>query len=153
MLISAWERIASIFLYLIPWSQAIPFGNILFNQYPFLQIIIIPTIPIKIIQTLIPFGNLLLFLIIFFGVIRNEKLAYFIRFNALQSLLLNIGIILFSFIFQIFLNPFYQSLFVRTLTTTVFVSILSIITFSISECIKGKEPDLPGISTSVRMQL
>ena len=55
------------------------------------------SVPIIIIERSIPFGNLLLFLAIFIGLVRNNKVSYFIRFNALQSLLINIGIIIINF--------------------------------------------------------
>ena len=93
-------RILGILLYMIPWSDSIMFGNHLYIKYPFVQIIQIPAIPIIIIERSIPFGSLLLFLAIFLGLVRNSKVSYFLRFNALQSLLINIGIIILSFIFD-----------------------------------------------------
>ena len=36
---------------------------------------------------------------------------------------------------------------------TVVVAVLAILLFSLVECLRGREPDLPGISQAVRMQL
>ena len=99
-------KILGIILYMVPWADSLTFGNHLYIKYPFTQIIQIPAIPIIIIERSIPFGNLLLFLGIFIGIVRNNKVSYFLRFNALQSLLINIGIIIINFIFQIFFSPF-----------------------------------------------
>ena len=41
----------------------------------------------------------------------------------------------------------------RTLTSTVLVAMLAIVIFALIECLRGREPDLPGISQAVRMQL
>ena len=147
------ERILGILLYLIPWADCLKFGNHLFTKYPFTQIIQIPAIPIIIIERLIPFGNFLLFLLIFIGLVRNSKVSYFLRFNALQSLLINIGIIIVSFIFDILFNPFGNSLIIRTFSSTVLISLFSIITYCVWSCTQGNEPNLPGISQATKIQL
>ena len=146
-------KILGILLYMIPWSDCLTFGNHLYLKYPFTQIIQIPAIPIIIIERSLPFGNLLLFLAIFIGLVRNNKVSYFLRFNALQSLLINIGIIIISFIFQIFFNPFGNTLIIRTFSSTLLISILSIIIYCVWSCTQGNEPDLPVISQATKMQL
>ena len=146
-------KILGIILYMVPWADSLTFGNHLYIKYPFTQIIQIPAIPIIIIERSIPFGNLLLFLGIFIGIVRNNKVSYFLRFNALQSLLINIGIIIINFIFQIFFSPFGNSLIIRTFSSTLLISIFSIITFCIWSCTQGNEPNLPVISEATKMQL
>ena len=76
-------KILGILLYMIPWADSLVFGNHLYLKYPITQIIQIPAIPIIILERSIPFGNLLLFLAIFIGLVRNNKTSYFVRFNAL----------------------------------------------------------------------
>ena len=147
------EKILGVLLYMIPWSDSLSFGNHLYIKYPFSQIIQIPAIPIIIIESSIPFGNLLLFLAIFIGLVRNNKVSYFLRFNALQSLLINIGIIIISFIFQIFFSPFGNSLIIRTFSSTLLISIFSMIIYCVWCCTQGNEPNLQGISEATKMQL
>tara|TARA_B100000965_G_scaffold197430_1_gene164863 strand:- start:18 stop:476 length:459 start_codon:yes stop_codon:yes gene_type:complete len=146
-------KILGILLYMIPWSDSLMFGNHLYLKYPFTQIIQIPALPIILIERSLPFGNLLLFLAIFIGLVRNTKVSYFLRFNALQSLLLNIGIIILSFIFEILFSPFENSLIIRTFSSTFLISLLSIIAYCVWSCTQGNEPDLPGISQATKMQL
>ena len=146
-------RLLGVLLYMIPWSDSLRFGNHLFIKYPFTQIIQVPAIPIILIERSIPFGNLLLFLAIFIGLIRNNKVSYFLRFNALQSLLINIGIIIASFIFEIIFSPFANSLIIRTLSSSLLISIFLMIIYSVWSCTQGNEPNLPGISQAAKMQL
>ena len=146
-------RLLGILLYMIPWSDSIPFGNHLYIKYPFIQIIQIPAIPIILIERSIPFGSFLLFLAIFLGLVRNSKVSYFLRFNALQSLLINIGIIIVSFIFEIIFSPFLNSLIIRTLSSTLLISLFSVIVYCVWSCTQGNEPNLPGISKATKMQL
>ena len=146
-------KILGIILYMIPWVDSLKFGNHLYIKYPFTQIIQIPAIPIILIERSIPFGNLLLFLAIYIGLIRNSKISYFLRFNALQSLLINIGIIIVSFVFEILFSPFLDSLIIRTFSSTLFISLFSMIFYCVWSCTQGKEPDLPIISEAAKMQL
>tara|TARA_Y100001968_G_C19213962_1_gene646199 strand:+ start:411 stop:869 length:459 start_codon:yes stop_codon:yes gene_type:complete len=146
-------KLLGVLLYLIPWADSLTFGNHLYLKYPFIQIIQIPAIPIILIERSIPFGNLLLFLGIFIGLVRNNKVSYFLRFNALQALLINICIIIIGFIFQIFFGPFENTLIIRTFSSTLLISVFSIITYCVWCCLKGNEPNLPGISNATKMQL
>ena len=146
-------KLLGILLYMIPWADCLSFGNHLYLKYPITQLVQIPAIPIIIIERSIPFGNLLLFLAIFLGLVRNNKVSYFLRYNALQSLLMNIGIIILNFIFQIFFNPFGESLIIRTFSSTLLISLFSIISYCVWSCTQGNEPNLPGISQATKMQL
>ena len=146
-------RLLGVLLYMIPWSDSLTFGNHLYIKYPFIQIIQIPAIPIILIERSIPFGSLLLFLAIFLGLVRNSKVSYFLRFNALQSLIINIGIIIVSFILEIIFSPFANSLIVRTISSTFLISLFSVIVYCVWSCTQGNEPNLPGISQATKMQL
>ena len=146
-------KILGVLLYMIPWADCLTFGNHLYVKYPFTQIIQIPAIPIILIERSIPFGNLLLFLAIFIGLVRNTKISYFLRFNALQSLLINIGIIIVNFIFEIIFSPFLNSLIIRTFSSTLLFSLFAVIIYCVWSCTQGNEPDLPIISEATKMQL
>ena len=147
------SKILGVLLYMIPWADCLTFGNHLYVKYPFTQIIQIPAIPIILIERSIPFGNLLLFLAIFIGLVRNTKISYFLRFNALQSLLINIGIIIVNFIFEIIFSPFLNSLIIRTFSSTLLFSLFAVIVYCVWSCTQGNEPDLPIISDATKMQL
>ncbi len=153
MIIPLWQKAIGILIYMLPWSHALPFGKYLFIDFPFIQWLAIPALPIIMIIRGIPFGNLLLFFVLFLAVIRNPKIPYFLRFNTLQALLIDIALVLINYAFQIIIEPLGEVLFVRTLFSTVFIAILTVVIFAFSECLQGKEPDLPGVSEAVRMQL
>ena len=153
MLIPLWQKFIGILIYMLPWSDAIPFGRHLFQDFPFLQWLALPALPIIFIEQSIPFGSLLLFFLLFLLIARNPKIPYFLRFNTLQALLIDIGVILINYGFQIIIEPFGSGIIVSTLSSTVLVGILAIVIFAFGECLQGKEPDLPGISEAVRMQL
>ena len=156
MEIPVWQRVVGPLVYLLPWSDAIPFGGPLFQQYPWMQWFTLPVLPLALLERSVPFGlgGLLLFFVLFLAVVRNPNVPYFLRFNTLQALLPDIVIVVLSFAFGILLQPIAGgSLLLSTLSSTVVVAVLAILLFALVECWRGREPDLPGISQAVRMQL
>ncbi len=143
---------------MLPWSDAIPFGKNLLAQVPVvvLRALLLPAMPIWIVQNAIPLklGSLVLFLVLFLAVVRNPNVPYFLRFNTLQALLLSIILSLLGLVFfEILQKPLEGTLIFNTLATTVLVAVFAIVIFALIECLRGREPDLPGISQAVRMQL
>ena len=139
------QRLSSVFLYTLPLKASIPFGYYLFYKYSFLKILLLLTLPIAIIEKSLPFGNFLLFIILFAGLARNPNVPYFVRYNACQALLIDIALIIISYLLRIF--PLVE------LGSIIFIFILCIFIYSISQCIYGVEPEIPLISQSVRMQI
>ena len=123
----------------------LPFGSILFYKFAYLKIIFYITLPIAIIENSLPFGSLLLFLILFAGVVRNPNVPYFVRFNGCQALLLDIALILFSYLLTIVPRA-ELGLFLFILTLAIFI-------FCLIQCISGIEPEIPLISKSARIQI
>ena len=157
MEIPLWQRVIAPLVYLLPWSDAIPFGlgmDGVFNQVPLLQLLIVPAVPFIQLNRGVPFGGLLLFFVLFLAVVRNPKVPYFLRFNTLQALMTDIVLIVLSFGFSILLQPLASgSLLIGTLSSTIVIAVLAILVFALVECLRGREPDLPGISQAARMQL
>ena len=139
------QRLSSVFMYTLPLKASLPFGSYLFYKYSFLKILLYLTFPIALIENSLPFGSFLLFIILFVGLVRNPKVPYFIKFNACQALLIDIALIIISYILRIF--PIVE------LGSLVFIFTLCIFIYSIFQCIYGVEPEIPLISKSVRMQI
>ena len=139
------QRLSSVFFYTLPLKAALPFGYYLFYKFSFLKLLLYLTFPVEIIERSLPFGGLLFFLILFAGVVRNPNVPYFARYNACQALLLDIALIIITYLLRI--------LPVVEFGLIVFVFTLCIFLFSIFQCINGVEPEIPFISKSVRMQI
>ena len=135
-------------------KASIPFGDHLFAKYYFLKVLIFYlTLPINFIEGILKIGGLgsfsglVIFFALFAGVVRNPKVPYFVRFNACQALLLNISLLIITYILGIFSLP------LPALISIIFISSFSIFIFSVFQCIYGIEPEIPLISKSVRMQI
>ena len=151
--IPIWQRLLALLAYLLPWSDALPFGRALYALFPWLAWLQLPALPLVLLQQSLPFAGFLLFLVLFLVVVRNPKVPYFLRFNVLQAILIDILIVVLGLIFNVLLTPLGDSLVLRTLNNTVFIGCLAVVLFSLLQCLRGREPDLPTLSEAVRMQL
>ena len=154
-----YQRLSSVFLYTLPLKASIPFGYYLFSKYSFLNILKFIIFPVAIIEDSLPLGGLLFFLILFVGLVRNPNVPYFVRYNACQALLIDIALIIISYLLGILsyllrississLGPI-----ISLLGSIIFIFTLCIFIYSIYQCIYGVEPEIPLISKSVRMQI
>ena len=146
------QRLSSIFLYTLPLKASIPFGYDLFSKYSYLNVLKIISFPVAIIEESIPLGGLLFFVILFAGLVRNPNVPYSIRYNACQAILLDISLIIISYLLRI-LSISSLDTFVSVLSSIIFIFTLCIFIYSIYQCINGVEPEIPLISKSVRMQI
>jgi hypothetical protein len=148
-----WQRLLAAAAYLLPWSDAIPFGRSLFGLFPFLQWLSVPALPVAMLQQMVPFGGLVLFLALYLAVVRNSQVPYPIRFNVLQAILIDIVLVLVSLAFNLLINPLGSGFALRTLSNSVFLGTLVVVLFGVVQNLRGKDADLPTISEAVRMQL
>ena len=148
-----WQRLLALLPYLLPWSDGLPFGRSLYSLFPALQWLSLPALPLVVVQQAVPFGGFLLFLVLFLAVVRNPRVPGFIRFNALQAILLDIVLIVLSLAFNLVLAPLGGNFAVRTLANTVFLGTLLLVLFAVVESLRGREAEVPSLSQAVRMQL
>ena len=159
--IPPWQRALGLAMYLLPWGDALVFSRPFFGLGlvpPSVQTaLILPALPLNWISSLLPFGlgSILLFLGLFFAVVRNPQVPYFLRFNALQAILVDIVLIVAGYGLTIFgCRPATMgSLACDTLSNTLFLGSLLLVIFAFVECIRGREPELPSLSDAVRLQL
>ena len=139
------QRAISVIFYTLPLKASLPFGYYLFYKFSFFKVLLLVIFPVAIIESSLPYGGLLFFIILFAGVVRNPNVPYFVRYNACQALLLDIALIIISYLLRILPLVEFGSI--------VFIFILSVFIFSIFQCLNGVEPEIPFISKSVRMQI
>jgi uncharacterized membrane protein len=120
--------------------------------FPALQWLGLPALPVALIEQVVPFGGLVLFLVLYLAVVRNARVPYLIRFNVLQAILVDIVVVLVALAFQVLqLNAL--DFVGKTLSNTVFLGILVLVAFAVIQNLRGKDADIPSLSEAVRMQL
>lgn len=150
------DRIFGSLLYLLPLMDAlITYGFTgFFSQFPELRFLLTPFLPLIQVYVSIlsigggfSLGGLLIFLGLFFLVVRNERISHFIRFNAMQSIIIGIVMSIFGIIWQFALSPIFGgSLIESTLYNVVFLGVLAATGYSIVQSVLGRYPEIPTLS-------
>lgn len=147
------ERIFASLPYFLPLISSLAFAASFFKEFPAVAQVLIPLLtPILLIYGIIPFPSLIIFFALFFFVVRNERVAHFIRYNTMQALLVDILLVLAGLIL-----PFFSqgglNLISNTLSTTVFLGVVAIVGFSIVQSLRGRYAEIPTLSEAVYMQV
>jgi uncharacterized integral membrane protein len=147
------DRIFACLVYLLPLLDGLRFANPFFTQFPVLQPILIPFLPLLGIYN-IPFAGFLIFILLFLLVVRNESIGHFIRFNTLQAILLGIVISLCSLVVGYILQPALgQGLILDTLFNVVFLGTVAAVVYSVIQSALGRYAEIPTVSDAVYMQV
>jgi len=150
------DRIFACLPYLLPLVDGIGFGVLLFAQFPPLRVLLVILSPVLAVYGILPFGRfngLIIFFALFLLVVRNEKIAHFIRFNTMQAILLDIVLSL-SGLFINLLRPVPGANFaIETLMNTIFIGLLVAVVYSVAQSIMGKYAEIPAISDAVYTQV
>ncbi|MFE1747583.1 Tic20 family protein [Coleofasciculus sp. H7-2] len=146
------DRIFACLPYLLPLLSVLPFGAYLFRQFPVLALILLPLQPLLAIYT-IPFASLIIFFVLFLGVVRNEKISHFIRFNTMQALLIDIALFLCTMVLSILTPALGTGLVGQTLFNVVFLGTLAACAYSVVQSVLGRYAEIPGISEAVYSQV
>lgn len=153
------DRFFSCLPYLLPLMDALVFGQPLFRQFPAVEMLFLPLAPFLIIYSqinslLFGFGGLLLFLALFFLVVRNESISHFIRFNTMQSIIIGIALSLFGIVWAYILGPALSGTLIQdTLFNVVFLGVVAAVIYSVVQCILGKYAEIPTLSEAAYMQV
>lgn len=146
------DRLFACLPYLLPLLVSLQFGVPFFTQFPVLQPLVIPLLP------LLPLTGGIFGLVIFFAlfllVVRNENISHFIRFNAMQAILLDIILVLCGIITDLVLRPALGGgLFLDTIYNVVFLGTVVAVIYSVVQSAMGRYAEIPTLSDAVHMQV
>ncbi|WP_348983009.1 Tic20 family protein [Brasilonema sp. UFV-L1] len=151
------NRLLSCLPYILPLIQVYAFGFFLFSQFPFLQWLYVPLMPVmqlyQFLNQLIPFigADFVIFFALYLLVVRNEKVQHFIRFHTLQALLLSIFTYLCMAVLQL-IGIVQQGasisvpLFGNVVVTLIFLAVVVASIYSIVQAVRGMYAEIPLIS-------
>ncbi|MEZ2236782.1 Tic20 family protein [Microcoleus sp.] len=145
------DRIFASLPYLLPLVDGLMFGRFLFQQFPFLQLLFIPLAPLMQIYSL-PFASLVIFFALYLGVVRNENISHFIRFNAMQAILLDIVLMLCGLVLPI-LAKVQIAFIAETLYNMVFLGVVAAFVYAVVQSALGRYAEIPPLSDAVYMQV
>jgi Chloroplast import apparatus Tic20-like len=148
------DRLFGSLIYLLPISEVYGFGSLVFAQFPILEQLYQPLLPLMRIRDIIPYGGFILFLVLYLAVVKNPKVSRFIQFNTLQAILIGIAISLCGILINYILLPiFVPAVVTQVLSTVVFVAAIAIAGYAIVMSALGKYTDVPKLSEAAQMTL
>lgn len=147
------DRIFACLPYLLPLLEVLPFGTPLFMQFPALSYIFLPILPVAAFYNGVPFVSLIVFFALFLLVVRNENINHFIRFNAMQSILLLIILFLCNLVVSLVLQPLGAGLITETILNVIFLGTVAAVIYSIVQTVMGRYAEIPTLSEAVYMQV
>jgi hypothetical protein len=145
------DRIFASLPYLLPLIDGLFFGRFLFTQFPVLQLLLIPLAPLMQIYRL-PLASLIIFFALYLGVVRNENISHFIRFNAMQAILLDIVLMLCRLVLPIF-DGLQVAFIAETLYNMVFLGAFAAFVYAVVQSLLGRYAEIPPLSDAVYMQV
>jgi uncharacterized membrane protein len=158
--VSLSDRIFSCLVYILPLLDVVMLvGGPLIRSDSFLTPIL--AVVITVLSPVIPiyygFGGLMpliIFFALFMLVVRNESVAHFIRFNAMQSILFGIVLSLVSIVWRYVLGQILGgSMIEQTLFNTIFLGALVAVGYSIVQSALGRYAEIPTVSDAAYTQV
>ena len=147
------DRIFASLPYLLPLIEVFVFGRYLLSEFPALQVLFLPLLPLLRIYYGVRYAGMIIFFALFLLVVRNEKINHFIRFNAMQAILLDIIIFLFGILTDVVGLVPAGGFAIQTLSTTIFIGIVGAVAYSVIQSVSGRYAEIPAISDAVYMQV
>lgn len=147
------DRIFACLPYLLPLMHGFAFGVFLLRDFPVLQYIFLPLIPLLQIYSSIPFASLIVFFALYLLVVRNESISHFIRFNTMQAILIDVVIFLCGLLLPIVSQIPGASFASQTLASTIFLGVVVAVAFAVTQSLRGKYAEIPALSDAVHMQV
>ncbi|KAL9233515.1 hypothetical protein vseg_008502 [Gypsophila vaccaria] len=151
----ATERIISAVSYALPLINSLQYGRYLLTQYPTLALLFNPILPLFSLLKSAPYASFIAFFALYLGVVRNPGFDHFVRFNAMQALVLDVLLVLPLLLQRVF-SPGPAGLGFKLMVwghNAVFVFAVFCFVYSFVSSLLGKTPYLPFVADAAGRQL
>jgi Chloroplast import apparatus Tic20-like len=150
------DRIFASLPYLLPLIHSLFYGAFYgssFRVFPALSILFIPLTPFLFIYS-VRYASFIIFLALYFLVVRNENIKHLIRFNTLQALIIDIVLTIIDLLILPVLTYLGGGAFiVTTLSNVIFLGVVAIVVYSVVQSLRGLYAEIPKLSEQVYMQV
>ncbi|GAB4845957.1 Protein TIC 20-v, chloroplastic [Ancistrocladus abbreviatus] len=148
------DRLISAICYFYPFFDGIQYGKYVITQFTPIQALIQPLFPAIRAFKSFPFNGFLVFLTLYFVVVRNPNFSRYVRFNTMQAIVLDV-LLIFPDLLERTFNP-RDGLgldLIMSLDSTVFLFLLVSLIYGSSSCALGQVPRLPIVAEAAEMQV
>lgn len=148
------DRLISAVCYFYPFFDGVQYGKYVINQFAPLQVLVQPLVPAIRVFKGFPLNGFLVFLTLYFVVVRNPNFSRYVRFNTMQAIVLDV-LLIFPDLLERSFNP-RDGLgldLVMSLDSTVFLFLLVCLVYGSSSCLLGQIPRLPIVAEAAERQV
>ncbi|KAL4341652.1 hypothetical protein GQ457_08G007700 [Hibiscus cannabinus] len=148
------DRLISAVCYFYPFFDGIQYGKYVITQFTPIQVLIQPLFPaIKVFKSF-PLNGFLVFLTLYFVVVRNPNFSRYVRFNTMQAIVLDV-LLIFPDLLERSFNP-KEGLgldVLMSVDSTMFLFLLVCLIYGSSSCLFGQLPRLPIVAEAADRQV
>lgn len=148
------DRLISAIAYLYPFFDGVQYGKYVITQFSPFQAFIQPLVPAIRVFKSFPFNGFLVFLTLYFVVVRNPNFSRYVRFNTMQAIVLDV-LLIFPDLLERSFNPRdgVGLDVMMSLDSTVFLFLLVCLLYGSSSCLLGRLPRLPIVAEAADRQV
>ncbi|KAJ0100936.1 protein TIC 20-v, chloroplastic-like [Pistacia vera] len=148
------DRLISAVCYFYPFFDGIQYGKYVLTQFTPIQVLVQPLVPaIKVFKSF-PFNGFLIFLTLYFVVVRNNNFSRYVRFNTMQAIVLDVLLIFPDLLERTFnVKDGFGLDLMMSLDSTVFLFLLVCLIYGSSSCLLGQVPRLPIVAEAADRQV
>mmetsp|Transcript_12421 Transcript_12421/g.31530 ORF Transcript_12421/g.31530 Transcript_12421/m.31530 type:complete len:251 (-) Transcript_12421:174-926(-) len=150
------DRIVASVPYLLPLLDGLRYGRFFFAEFPQTAIVLAPLQPLIKTYYTLPFASLIVFFSMYYGIVNNYKFSRFIRFNAMQTILLDILLIIPSLIENFFLRGPKSGAILElyiSFYNFVWLYVAACVIYGVAACLAGETPRIPGVADAADRQV
>ncbi|EPS63691.1 hypothetical protein M569_11094, partial [Genlisea aurea] len=151
----ATDRLISAASYFLPLFNGLQYGRYLFAKYPAVAAPLEPLLPLLSLYHSLPYASFVTFFGLYLGVVRNPNLSRYVRFNALQALVLDVLLVV-PVLLQRIVSPGRSGIALKLTAwahSGLFVFIVACFLYGVVSSILGKTPYLPLVAAAADRQL
>lgn len=148
------DRLISAICYFYPFFDGVQYGKYVITQFAPIQVLLQPLIPAIRVFKSFPFNGILVFVTLYFVVVRNPNFSRYVRFNTMQAIVLDV-LLIFPDLLERSFNP-RDGLgldLMMSLDSTVFLFLLVCLIYGSSSCLFGQVPRLPIVAEAAERQV
>nr|DAD23659.1 TPA_asm: hypothetical protein HUJ06_025122 [Nelumbo nucifera] len=148
------DRLISAVCYFYPFFDGIQYGKYVITQFPAIQILLQPLFPAIRVFKSFPLNGFLVFLTLYFVVVRNPNFSRYVRFNTMQAIVLDV-LLIFPDLLERSFNP-REGLgldLMMSLDSSAFLFLLVCLIYGSTSCLLGEVPRLPIVAEAAERQV
>ncbi|GAB4819498.1 hypothetical protein N2152v2_006544 [Parachlorella kessleri] len=149
------DRVVGALPYLIPLFDGLRYGRFFLVQFPAVADVLAPLNPLIRLYYGFPFAGLIVFFAVYLGIIQNFRFSRYVRYNAMQAILLDVILILPGLLESVFRPPMGGPGLQIYITgyNTIFLYVLFCVAYGVGSCLVGQSARLPIVAEAADAQV